>query len=355
MTSPAPALPRATVVICVYTEKRWDDIVAAVGSVQAQDVRAAEVLVVVDHNPALLDRAREAFGEDVRVLPNAHRQGLSGARNTAVAAASGDVVVFLDDDAAARPGWLGALLAPVRRPRRRRGGRGRPPRVPRAPGRACCPPAERVPTPRASSTGSSAAPTPASRPSRPRCATSWGATCRCAARCSPGSAASPRTSAGSARNPLGCEETELCIRVRQSLPPDGSRGADRLRARGAGRPPGERRPGRGGRTCDGAAGRRACRRRRCRSWWAATTPCPPSAPTWPPCCPERWSGSCGRGRPASALAIVDGPRRDGCGVPARQAARRDVGGAAAGRGRRPAATALRATRDLPAANRTGGA
>ena len=116
MTSPAPALPRATVVICVYTEKRWDDIVAAVGSVQAQDVRAAEVLVVVDHNPALLDRAREAFGENVRVLPNAHRQGLSGARNTAVAAASGDVVVFLDDDAAARPGWLGALLAPYADP-----------------------------------------------------------------------------------------------------------------------------------------------------------------------------------------------------------------------------------------------
>lgn len=116
MTSPAPALPRATVVICVYTEKRWDDIVAAVGSVQAQDVRAAEVLVVVDHNPALLDRAREAFGENVWVLPNAHRQGLSGARNTAVAAASGDVVVFLDDDAAARPGWLGALLGPYADP-----------------------------------------------------------------------------------------------------------------------------------------------------------------------------------------------------------------------------------------------
>jgi hypothetical protein len=62
VTSPAPALPRATVVICVYTEKRWDDIVAAVGSVQAQDVRAAEVLVVVDHNPALLDRAAREFG-----------------------------------------------------------------------------------------------------------------------------------------------------------------------------------------------------------------------------------------------------------------------------------------------------
>jgi GT2 family glycosyltransferase len=103
-------------VICAYTEKRWDDIVAAVGSVRAQDVRAAEVLVVVDHNPALLDRARRAFPRDVRVLPNAHRQGLSGARNTAIAAATGAVVVFLDDDAAARPGWLRALLAPYTDP-----------------------------------------------------------------------------------------------------------------------------------------------------------------------------------------------------------------------------------------------
>ena len=104
--------PTASVVICVYTEKRWDDIVAAVGSVRAQDVPAAEVLVVVDHNPALLERCRRAFGGSARVLPNAHRQGLSGARNTAVAAATGGVVVFLDDDAAARPGWLRALLAP---------------------------------------------------------------------------------------------------------------------------------------------------------------------------------------------------------------------------------------------------
>lgn len=116
MTSPADPVT-ATVVICVYTEKRWDDIVAAVDSVAEQDVAAAEMLVVVDHNAALLSRAQQTFGpRGVRVLPNIHAQGLSGARNTAIAEAAGDVIVFIDDDAAARPGWLDALLAPYADP-----------------------------------------------------------------------------------------------------------------------------------------------------------------------------------------------------------------------------------------------
>jgi glycosyltransferase involved in cell wall biosynthesis len=107
----------ATVVVCVYTEKRWDDIVAAVESVASQDVPPVETLVVVDHNPALLERAQAEL-PDVRVLANAHVQGLSGARNTAIAEAKGDVVVFLDDDAAAaadRKGRLDDLAgAPLR-------------------------------------------------------------------------------------------------------------------------------------------------------------------------------------------------------------------------------------------------
>ena len=110
-------MPTATVVICVYTEKRWGDIVDAVDSVVAQDVRADEIIVLVDHNAALLSRAQQAFGpRGVRVLPNNKKQGLSGARNTAIEAASGDVVVFLDDDASARPGWLAALLEPYSDP-----------------------------------------------------------------------------------------------------------------------------------------------------------------------------------------------------------------------------------------------
>ena len=96
------------VVICAYTEDRWDDILRAVSSVQAQQPPPEELLVVVDHNPSLLARLAEHL-PGVRVVANTKEQGLSGARNTGVELVSADVVVFLDDDAAATPGWLAGL------------------------------------------------------------------------------------------------------------------------------------------------------------------------------------------------------------------------------------------------------
>jgi glucosyl-dolichyl phosphate glucuronosyltransferase len=108
----APAgLPSLSAVICAYTLDRWDDIQRAVQSLQLQDPPPAEVILVSDHNDELLDRARATFPQVV-CLPNTGTAGLSGARNTGVAAASGDVIAFLDDDAAAEPGWSAALLAP---------------------------------------------------------------------------------------------------------------------------------------------------------------------------------------------------------------------------------------------------
>jgi glucosyl-dolichyl phosphate glucuronosyltransferase len=105
---PAPA---TSIVICAYTEDRWGDLLDAIASVRAQDPRPGEVLVVVDHNESLLDRLRHVVTADVRVVANVGPRGLSAARNTGAQMAQGDVVVFLDDDARARPGWLGALLA----------------------------------------------------------------------------------------------------------------------------------------------------------------------------------------------------------------------------------------------------
>ncbi|MFE1860258.1 glycosyltransferase family 2 protein [Streptomyces anandii] len=107
--------PGISVVICVYTEDRWEDILAAVSSVRAQSRPALETLLVVDHNQALLDRLTEEYEESgdrpraggpVRVLANAGPRGLSAGRNTGIAASRGEVVAFLDDDAVAERDWL---------------------------------------------------------------------------------------------------------------------------------------------------------------------------------------------------------------------------------------------------------
>ncbi len=102
-----------SVVISAYTDERWDALVDAVASVQAQTRPAHQVIVSVDHNPALLGRARTRWPDGAVVLvENGGARGLSGARNAGIAAATGDIVAFLDDDAAAEPDWL-ANLAPV--------------------------------------------------------------------------------------------------------------------------------------------------------------------------------------------------------------------------------------------------
>jgi glycosyltransferase involved in cell wall biosynthesis len=105
-----PALPTPTisVVICAYTRERLQVLGEAIDSLRAQTLSPHEVVLVVDHAPELLDEARGLW-PDVEVVPNREKQGLSGARNTGVAEASGEVVAFLDDDAIARPDWLARL------------------------------------------------------------------------------------------------------------------------------------------------------------------------------------------------------------------------------------------------------
>jgi GT2 family glycosyltransferase len=107
----APASESISVVICAYADERWDDLLSAIDSVADQRVAARETIVVIDHNDALLRRLRPARPH-VIALSSSGVRGLSGARNTGVGAARGSVVAFLDDDARADRGWLERLLAP---------------------------------------------------------------------------------------------------------------------------------------------------------------------------------------------------------------------------------------------------
>ncbi|NIY64450.1 succinoglycan biosynthesis protein [Streptomyces malaysiensis] len=127
---------RISVVICVYTEERWDDILAAVDSVRTQSLPAQETLLVVDHNARLLRRLKDHYGDGgadaavgaeadadagagqrVRVIANSGSRGLSSGRNTGIAVSCGEVIAFLDDDAVAERDWLRHFAAAYADPR----------------------------------------------------------------------------------------------------------------------------------------------------------------------------------------------------------------------------------------------
>jgi GT2 family glycosyltransferase len=97
-----------SIIICAYTEARWDDLVAAIASVQSQTMPAKEIIVVIDYNQPLLQRVQVHI-PNVIAVENTEVRGLSGARNSGIAVARGSVIAFLDDDAIAIPNWLSFL------------------------------------------------------------------------------------------------------------------------------------------------------------------------------------------------------------------------------------------------------
>jgi glycosyltransferase involved in cell wall biosynthesis len=97
-----------SVIICAYTEERWHDLVKAVDSLHEQIVPPLEIVVVIDHNADLFVRAKEQWS-NIIVTESSEARGLSGARNHGIAIAKGKFVAFLDDDAVAEPDWLQRL------------------------------------------------------------------------------------------------------------------------------------------------------------------------------------------------------------------------------------------------------
>jgi cellulose synthase/poly-beta-1,6-N-acetylglucosamine synthase-like glycosyltransferase len=111
--------PTVSVLICAYTEDRWLQLKKSVASVEAQTSPPIEIIVCIDHNEELLRKSQEYFGKGrpagalpLTVLANRYNGRLGTARNTAAEVASGEVLAFLDDDAAADSDWLERLIAP---------------------------------------------------------------------------------------------------------------------------------------------------------------------------------------------------------------------------------------------------
>jgi GT2 family glycosyltransferase len=79
-----------------------------VDSVRKQSVSPHEIIVVVDHNPAMFEKARRSLCPAV-ILENSGEKGTSGARNAGLKVAKGRMIAFLDDDAVADTYWLERL------------------------------------------------------------------------------------------------------------------------------------------------------------------------------------------------------------------------------------------------------
>jgi glycosyltransferase involved in cell wall biosynthesis len=68
-------------------------------------------VIVVDHNDALLADLRARLPDEVEVVANPGARGLSSARNAAIARSRADYIVFIDDDALAHDEWLAHLIS----------------------------------------------------------------------------------------------------------------------------------------------------------------------------------------------------------------------------------------------------
>src|SRR5689334_18371511 len=104
-----------SVVVCTHTERRYALVRECLSSLAANTVRPHELVVVVDNNPALLQRLCADPSVDAQILPSTGR-GVSAARNTGVAATTSELVAFIDDDAVAEPDWLAELCRPFENP-----------------------------------------------------------------------------------------------------------------------------------------------------------------------------------------------------------------------------------------------
>src|ERR1035437_8899023 len=111
-----------TVVIPAYSFDRWELTCQAISSVLAQTVLPGELLLCIDHNRTMFERFQEYVGQlnasvpMVRVIESKYEGHQAASRTTGVECATGDYLVFLDDDASADPTWLEMMLRGLNQP-----------------------------------------------------------------------------------------------------------------------------------------------------------------------------------------------------------------------------------------------
>jgi glycosyltransferase involved in cell wall biosynthesis len=97
--------------VVIPTYNRRASLLAVIQALRRQTFGNFEVLVVNGPSTDGTAELLASLGEDIRKVENADRN-LSRSRNLGIAAAAGDLVAFLDDDAVPQSRWLEELIAP---------------------------------------------------------------------------------------------------------------------------------------------------------------------------------------------------------------------------------------------------
>ena len=110
----------ATISVVICTRDRADflrETLASIAEVKVPEAEVAELVIVdngsTDHTQDVVERCALGPFESIRCIEE-KRPGLSHARNTAVAATEGEIVLFTDDDVRVPTNWISGMIEPIR-------------------------------------------------------------------------------------------------------------------------------------------------------------------------------------------------------------------------------------------------
>ncbi len=111
MTKDLRDMPFSSVSAIVVTRDRKDQTLRCIHSLLAQEGDFSLEVVVVDNasSDGTLTALANAFGSRVRVVRNETNRMAAGGRNDGAKVATGNLLLFLDSDNVARPGFVAAL------------------------------------------------------------------------------------------------------------------------------------------------------------------------------------------------------------------------------------------------------
>jgi GT2 family glycosyltransferase len=108
--------PSISVIVCAYSNERIPQLRETLASLQEQTYPAKDIVLIIDHNPELKREFEGLADGQLRVAANSGERGLASARNTGIELAEGELMAFIDDDAAAESTWLERLVECYRDP-----------------------------------------------------------------------------------------------------------------------------------------------------------------------------------------------------------------------------------------------